>query len=403
MLILGIETSCDDTGIAVLEIKGKKKPLFSILANLVSSQVEIHAKYGGVYPMLAKRAHEKNLPLVLAQVLKQAKLSSTKSPIDAIALTIGPGLSPCLWAGLNFTKEIARQWKIPLIPVNHIEGHLLVGLLQQTNEISNFQFSISKQIFPAMALIVSGGHTQLVLVKGIGEYQIIGETRDDAAGECFDKTARILGLEYPGGPAIAREARLWSEEILLSGKPSQAVWHGPAEGGQAAERATPERPLGRERGDSRKQYAERHVIHLPRPMMHTKDYDFSFSGLKTAVLYDYQARPKKERESKEYVRAMAAEIQQAIVDVLISKTIRAAKEYNAKSIILGGGVAANTELRTAIKKECAKLGLAHLIPPPNLATDNGAMIAVAGYFNWLKGKYLDNPSTLEAQPNLRIA
>ena len=296
--------------------------------------------------MLAKREHQKNLPIVLKKSLKTTNVKKA----DAIAVTYGPGLAPCLWTGINFAKDLAKAWDVPLIPVDHIEGHLLIGLLET---IQN-----TKNTFPAVALIVSGGHTQLVLVKDIGEYKIIGETRDDAAGECFDKTARILGLPYPGGPAIAKEA----------------------------EKAVPHSEL-----------------HLPRPMMHTKDYDFSFSGLKTAVLYNYQARPKKERESKTYVRAMAAEIQQAIIDVLMKKTIRAAKEFSAKSIILGGGVAANLELRAAIKKECTALGLTHLIPPPILATDNGLMIALAGYFTYKTNVYEKNPDKIEANPNLRMA
>jgi N6-L-threonylcarbamoyladenine synthase len=356
MRILGIETSCDDTGIAVLEVTGKKNPpRFSILSNIVSSQIQIHEKYGGVYPMLAKREHEKNLPIVLKKALKEARVEKT----DAIAITYGPGLSPCLWTGINFAKDLARKWKVPLIPVDHIEGHLLIALLS----VKNGQFSIfNDQIFPAVGLIVSGGHTQLVLVKNIGDYKIIGETRDDASGEAFDKTARILGLGFPGGPEIAAAAAKFSI--------------------------------------SNSQFS----IKLPRPMMNTKDYDFSFSGLKTAVLYDYQSRSEKVRKSKEYVQEMAAEIQQAIVDVLISKTLKAAKEYKVKSIILGGGVAANDELRKQLhyKLKTINYKLILLAPAKNLSTDNGAMIAVAGYFNWLKRKYTKNPETLQAQPNLRI-
>ena len=356
MRIVGIETSCDDTGIAVLEASGGKTPRFQILSNVVASQIKVHQKYGGVYPMLAKREHQKNLHIVLKKSLKEAGVDPKNPQVDAIAVTYGPGLAPCLWTGLNFAKDLAKTWNVPLVPVDHIEGHLLIALAG--NE--NFQFSISnfQKLFPAVALIVSGGHTQLVLVKDIGIYTMIGETRDDAAGECFDKTARILGLEYPGGPAIAREAK-------------KAVSHS--------------------------------ELRLPRPMMHTKDYDFSFSGLKTAVLYNYQARPKKERESKAYIQAMAAEIQQAIIDVLMHKTIRAAKEFFANSIILGGGVAANLELRAAVKKECVRLSLTHLIPPPILATDNGAMIALAGYFNFQTGKAIKNWDKLEADPNLRLA
>ena len=355
MRILGIETSCDETAIAVLEIKGKSNPRFRILANVIASQAKLHAKYGGVYPSLAKREHQKNLPIVLKQALKEAR-AGTVFVIDAIAVTQGPGLDPCLWAGIEFAKNLAKTTGIPLIPVDHMEGHLLVSLCSQGNKISNFQFPISKHVFPALGLLVSGGHTQLILVKGIGKYQLLGETRDDAAGECFDKTARILGLPYPGGPAVAAQA-------ALAGKPA-------------------------------------FLIKLPRPMIHTKDYDFSFSGLKTAVLYDFQSRTAKVQKSKEYIRAMAKEIQQAIIDVLVSKTVRAAQEYNAKCVILGGGVAANEELRRQLKIKNLKLKIA--VAPPQLFTDNGVMPALAGFFNFSKKKQRAALNRIAAQPNLRL-
>ena len=347
MKILGIETSCDDTGIAIIEAIGKQKPHFDILSNVVASQIEVHQKYGGVYPALAKREHQKNLPIVLSKVLKEAK-AGTVPALDAIAVTVGPGLSPCLWTGLNFAKELAENWKIPLIPVDHIEAHLLIALLKQP-----------KNLYPSIVLIVSGGHTQLMLMKGIGEYTIIGETRDDAAGEAFDKTARILGLRYPGGPEIATRAL---------------------------------------------QSTNTHRVDLPRPMIHTKDYDFSFSGLKTAVLYHHQAQPKRIQRSKEYVNDMAAAIQQAIIDVLISKTSKAVQQYRAKSVILGGGVAANDELRKQLRGKLKEVTL--IAPPKQLSTDNGVMIAVAGYFNTIK-KSADwrtkNLQYVVANPNLRIA
>ncbi|MCH8244352.1 tRNA (adenosine(37)-N6)-threonylcarbamoyltransferase complex transferase subunit TsaD, partial [Patescibacteria group bacterium] len=280
MKILGIETSCDDTGIAIIEGKGKSWPHFRILSNVVASQIEVHKKYGGVYPTLAKREHIASLPIVLKAALKKAKLKEKNLKIDAVAVTYGPGLSPCLWTGINFAKELAKKYNIPLIPVDHMEGHLLVGLFSQS--IENFQTN-QKHIFPAIALLVSGGHTQLMLVKAIGKYKLLGETRDDAAGEAFDKTARMLGLSYPGGPEIAK----------LAAMPKLGL-------------GVPKPSLG---------------IDLPRPMLYTKDFDFSFSGLKTAVLYDYKKRTKKVRESKEYIRAMAKEIQQAIIDVLLKKTI----------------------------------------------------------------------------------
>ena len=380
MKILAIETSCDDTAVAILQANNKK---FSILSHIVSSQ-QIHANYGGVFPMMAKREHQINLPLVLKQALQESKLliPNTQYPIpnkklktikkilekehmlfesvkefleqyqkpdvDYIAVTNGPGLEPCLWVGVNVARALSYFWDIPAIPVNHIEGHILVNFLNHKSYIIN-----PKETFPAIALVVSGGHTQLILVKGIGKYKIIGETRDDAAGECFDKAARILGLGYPGGPVISQIA-------------SKAVR------GQTSHK-------------------------LPRPMMNSKDYDFSFSGLKTAVLYTAKGKTL----TKEYIQEMCVEIQQAIIDVLIKKTINAAKDYKAKTIILGGGVSANAQLRRQFndKLEASSLKLELLVPAKELSTDNALMIAVAGYFN--KNKKT-SWKKLKANANLRI-
>ncbi len=353
MNILAIDTSCDDTCISILKVKNQKSKTieFNILSNIVSSQIKVHQKYGGVYPFLAKREHQKNLMPVLKQALKKAKLlklsKSQKPDIDIIAVTIGPGLDPCLWMGVNFAKALSYFWQVPIIPVNHIEGHLLANLLPQI-------------VFPAVCLVVSGGHTQLILMRKIGDYKIIGETRDDAAGECFDKTARILGLGYPGGPAIAALA------------------------------------------ESFKFQDSRFKIKLPRPMINSKDYDFSFSGLKTAVLYDFKKRPEKIRRSKKYIREMAKEIQQAIIDVLIKKTIKAAKDYKIKSIILGGGVAANKELRKQFQQilKKGKLSFKFHVPSFKFCTDNAAMIGIAGYFN--RKKASKNWRKIQVNANLRI-
>jgi len=344
MIILSIDTSCDDTCIAILKIEKKK---IKVLSNIISSQIKVHQKYGGVYPSLAKREHEKNLVPVLKQALKKSGISNA-SNINAIAVTIGPGLEPCLWVGLNFAKSLSLVWNIPLIPVNHIEGHILSNLISK-----------NKPQFPTICLVVSGGHTQLILMKKIGNYKIIGETRDDAAGECFDKTARILGLLYPGGPAIAEQAMQWKSKIDKE-------------------------------------------IKLPRPMMYSKDYDFSFSGLKTAVLYDYKKRTKKTRTSKKYISEMAKEIQQSIIDVLIKKTIKATKDYKAKTIILGGGVIANKELQKQFKEKVKKErpNSLILIPNSNLCTDNAVMVGIAGYFN--KNKSLKDPEKIKVNSNLRI-
>jgi len=364
MIILAIDTSCDDTCIAILKIKDLK---FKILSNIVSSQVKIHAKYGGVYPTLAKREHQRNLPIVLKKTLKKA--SPPISKIDLIAVTVGPGLEPCLWTGVNFAKDLSQKWKKPIISVNHIEAHILANWLSpicknsktktlNSKQILNLKFQNSK-LFPSVCLIVSGGHTQLILMRGIGNYKILGETRDDAAGECFDKCARILGLGYPGGPAIEKQAEKF------------------------------------------KVYGLRSKVRLPRPMIHQKNFDFSFSGLKTAVLYDFKNRPVKVRKSKKYVQEIAAETQQAIIDVLIAKTLRAVKEFKTKSIILGGGVVANNELRKQFKVQSLKFKVKLLVPPKIFCTDNAAMVAMAGYFNYLKGKR-KNWENIKVNANLKI-
>ncbi|RLC35448.1 MAG: tRNA (adenosine(37)-N6)-threonylcarbamoyltransferase complex transferase subunit TsaD [Candidatus Nealsonbacteria bacterium] len=333
MRILGIDTSCDDTAVALLKVGNSK---FEILSNIVSSQVKIHQKYGGVYPFLAKREHQKNLPIVLKSAIKGYKFSN----IDLIGVTVGPGLEPCLWQGINFAKEIARKHKKPLIPVNHIEAHILANFINRSSTAIKF---------PAVALVVSGGHTQLVLIKKIGQYKLIGETRDDAAGECFDKVARILDLGYPGGPAIAAQAAKFKKD---------------------------------------KNYTGVELLYsLPRPMIKQKNYDFSFSGLKTAVLY-------KVKEKKYNKKAMAAEVQQAIIDVLIYKTLKAVKDYKVKSVLLGGGVAANDELRKQFRKK-TKI----FVPPKNLCTDNAAMVAATCYFHRKERKKLEG---IKADANFRI-
>lgn len=367
MKILGIETTCDETGIAILDIQGQHNPTVRILANEIASQVKIHKAYGGVYPMLAKREHEKNLPIVLKKARTNAHKFYPNLTLDAIAIVIGPGLDPCLWVGVNFAKELAKTLNLPLIPVNHLEGHITTALLQQSSGKSKIQIPRSKtnptfkiqdtkQMWPAMGLIVSGGHTQLLFMEKIGTYTLIGETRDDAAGECFDKTARILGLPYPGGPALAKQALL----------------------------------------EKSKTFNSKLKILLPRPMMYSKDFDFSFSGLKTAVLYDYQSREHRVKQSKEYTAAMAREIQQAIIDVLIAKTMRAAKRYSAKSIILGGGVSANKELRNQVQTRAAAEKLRFFVSSPELSTDNGVMAALAGYIRWKQKEYL-TPTQLLSQ------
>lgn len=354
MIILAIETSCDDTCISLIKVLGKLKPHFKILSNIISSQIEIHRKWGGVYPALAKREHQKNLPLIFKKALRVAG----NLKIDLIAVTIGPGLEPCLWVGINFAKDLAKSLKIPIIPVSHIEAHIYANWLSSAS-------LDSKNIFPAVCLIVSGGHSQLILMKGHGKYKILGETRDDAAGECFDKVARILGLGYPGGPTIEAEA---SKFRIQNSK---------------------------------------FRIRLPRPMIYQKNYDFSFSGLKTAVLYDFRNRPPKIRESETYIQAMCQEIQQSVTDVLIFKTLRAAKDYKTKSIILGGGVTANKNLRKELKTKIEEKipDTKCFLPDIKYCTDNAAMVGIAAYFHWLKRKdkiLKEGWKEIEANANLKI-
>jgi N6-L-threonylcarbamoyladenine synthase len=327
MRILGVETSCDETGIAILEIKKRR---FKIKANLIASQAKLHAKYGGVFPDLAKREHKKNLPKLFSLIGKNI----LKFPPDLIGVTVGPGLDPCLWQGIEFAKKIAKNLKIPAVPANHLISHLLSNFL-------DFPIEKAKNFYPALGLLVSGGHTQLVFMEKFLKFKILGETRDDAAGECFDKCARILGLPYPGGPEIEKLAKKFPE---ISSKIPENLKN----------------------------------LTLPRPMIHQKNYDFSFAGLKTAVLYDFMKRTKKEREGKIYKILMAKEVQDAVFDVLVAKTKRAQKEFKIKKLFFGGGVMANETLRKRIKKEFKVCQV--LIPKKEFCLDNGLLPAIFAFF-----------------------
>ena len=355
MRILGIETSCDETAVAVLEIRGKNK--ISILSNIVSSQVKIHAKFGGVVPNLAAREHVKNIRRVFNLALKTAGIKDLKKEINLIAVTRGPGLSPALLAGLSFAKTIAWLYDKPIIGVNHLEGHIYSNWLPKNdNRPLTIDDRQSKNIFPALNLIVSGGHTELVLMANYGKYKLIGETLDDAAGEAFDKVARLLGLGCPGGPAISK--------IAKDGDPEKYP--------------------------------------LPRPMLKLKNFDFSYSGLKTAVLYlirdivtkspstKFRASSStssgQHRLSAKQKADVAASFQKSATEVLVIKTVRAAKQYGVKSILLSGGVSANETLRIELKKNAEQNGFKYFQPLVEYTGDNAAMIALAGYFNYLTNK-----------------
>ena len=367
MFILGIETSCDDTAAAVIEAKGgSKNPSFSVLANVSYSQVAIHKKYGGIVPNLASRAHLQKIFPTIKGALSAAK--TKLDDIDLIAVTRGPGLMPSLLIGVNAARALAYKFRKPIFGVNHIEGHIYSNWLKPIREFSilNFQFS-KKNLFPALILVVSGGHTELILMRDYGKYKIIGQTLDDAAGECFDKTARLLGLGFPGGPHIAAEAAKFSISNF------------------------------------------QFPIKLPRPMINSKDYNFSFSGLKTAVLYSYNDLIRK-YSPKEIRPAMAAEIQNAIVDVLITKTIKAAKDLNPKTVMIAGGVSANKMLREKMTEKIGLYNIPLIIPELIYSTDNAAMIAAAGYFSAIGGSaygedYLKKKETwkkIEADANLNL-
>ena len=344
MRILAIETSCDETSVAVLDGEGDR---FALLQNLVASQVKDHAAFGGVVPEVAARRHVD----VLFPLVKASGVSPVGKNIDAVAVTVGPGLVPALRVGVEAAKTLALLWNKPLVAVNHLEGHIysvyLPSLKPGTDEVVNREPEL-----PALCLLVSGGHTELVLMPEHGVYQLVGRTRDDAAGEAFDKVATMLGLSYPGGPVISKRAI-----------------EGDAQG-----------------------------IAFPRPMMDSPDDDFSFSGLKTAVLVHLKAHPRPDAKA---VADICASFQEA--DVLVAKTGRAAEELRPKSVILTGGVSANTRLRTelAFRLKTALPKVKPYFASLEFTGDNAAMIAAAGFFRAQRGQFAD-PLTLQADPNLRL-
>jgi N6-L-threonylcarbamoyladenine synthase len=316
LLVLGIESSCDETGVALYDTAG------GLLAHAVHTQVEMHGEYGGVVPELASRDHIRRLIPLLERVLGEA--GKTKGDIDAIAYTAGPGLAGALLVGASFAESLALALGVPALPIHHLEGHLLSPLL-----------SCDPPAYPFVALLVSGGHTQLMRVTGVGAYELLGESLDDAAGEAFDKTAQLLGLGYPGGPELAA--------LAAKGGPSD--------------------------------------LRLPRPMQNSGDFNFSFSGLKTAVLTRAQQEPLNDRRKAN----LAWEFQEAVAEVLATKALAAVKHCEVDRLVVAGGVGANRRLRQRLDADAAKAGVRVFYPELDLCTDNGAMIAFTGGQRLLAG------------------
>ena len=367
MLILSIETSCDETAISLVEAKGEfPHATYEIHGNALWSQIDIHREYGGVFPALAKREHIITVVPMLEKAIKEAGIEAhSYTPeltaqqeeeihtllyrereladqmltfhrehgayqIDLIAVTSGPGLEPALWVGVNFAKALALLWNVPIVPVNHMEGHILASVfdIERDDQLSDIEF-------PTISLLISGGHTELILMSDWGKYEKIGQTRDDAVGEAYDKVARLVGLQYPGGPEIAKRAEIARKQKLPP------------------------------------------FASLPSPMLHSGDLDFSFSGLKTAVRYAVQDKVLSETD----VQAVARDFEDAVTTVLLKKSLAAVEKYNAKTIIVGGGVSANQHLKRMFE---ATFLVEHpdmtvYFPQPKLSTDNSIMIALAGH------------------------
>jgi N6-L-threonylcarbamoyladenine synthase len=336
MRVLAIETSCDDTGAAVI-LDGRK-----ILSNVVSSQISIHQKYGGVVPELASRKHIESIVPMVTEALTSAKV--TLKEIDGIAVTQGPGLVGSLLVGLSFAKSMAFATGLPFIGINHIEAHLSAIFLEE-----------EPPRFPFIGLVVSGGHTSLFRMDGFGKYKRLGQTRDDAAGEAFDKVAKLLNLGYPGGPII--------DELSRTGNSKS--------------------------------------IRFPRPILAKKSLDFSFSGLKTSVVNYVKTHPEPSGGYPgELIRDIVSSFQEAVVEILVKKTVQAAQQQGLKRIVLSGGVAANQRLRLKMKEESFKQKWKVYLPSPSFCTDNAAMVGVVGYEYLKRG--IQSPLSLNAFSNLPL-
>jgi N6-L-threonylcarbamoyladenine synthase len=365
MRILAIETSCDETAVALVEADPSstsgQEATYNILGNALFSQASLHEPYGGVYPNLAKREHIKNLPILLEKALGNEKPEG----IDLIAVTSGPGLEPALWTGITFAEELGKKWSVPVMGIDHMEGHVFSALLKKQVAGSRLQgagitYHLPPTTLPLLALLISGGHTELVLMKQWFEYELVGRTKDDSIGEAFDKVARMLDLGYPGGPVIARLA---------------------------------------EQSRAKAPSTKHEIPKFPRPMAHDNTCDFSFSGLKTAVLYKLRTMPKITDAEKAHI---AEAFEDAARDVIVIKTRRALKETNPATLVVGGGVSANFEIRKGlerlIREEFSDTKLAY--PDKSLTGDNAIMIAAAAHLRCAAGHTTPGPLTASGSQSL---
>jgi len=381
MRLLSIETSCDETAVAIVDAQGAIDDLaFTIRGNALYSQAQKHAAYGGVYPNLAKREHAMNLVPLLDAALSEARLSVLEDqtithgqieylqkllkreeglcvallryakehrapPVDAIAVTRGPGLEPALWVGINFARALSYLWNLPILPVNHLEGHIIASAVSQREGTNDYV--AQKLTFPVLGLILSGGHTEFVYAPTWGDYRVVGSTRDDSIGEAFDKVARLAGLPYPGGPGLSALAQKGRTAPLAHKTPVPA-------------------------------YAKL----LPRPMLQSGDLDFSFSGLKTAALYYVKDKGELSDSDRQL---LAAGFEEAVTDVLLAKTKLALSLHPTKTFLIGGGVSANTYIREHMERFFEKEADVELrLPARGLSTDNAVMIGMAGYLMHLR-------------------
>ena len=360
MLILGIETSCDETAVGIVE-NGRR-----LRANVIASQSALHAAHGGVVPELASRQHIRDMQPTLQKALADAGVAL--DDVDAVAVTHGPGLAGALISGVNTAKSLSLTLGVPLVGVNHLEGHIYAAWLASGNGDVNGPAPAEEPGFPLACLVASGGHTDLILMEGHGDYRLVGRTRDDAAGEAFDKAARVLGLGFPGGPEIQKAAESLAYFVEGDFEHSEQLTLASAQ--------------------------------LPRAWMRDT-LDFSFSGVKTALLHraqDAGLYPPVESpgpDTERLVSVLAAEFQESLVDVMTAKLLGMAKRYKARGLILGGGVTANARLRQRVLAEAS---LPAVIPPPVLCTDNGAMIAAGAYYQYQRGEIAD--LTLDVDPSL---